>query len=418
VGILAGLFLTPPVIHYQGIPYPLNRHKVIVTGNPVYYLGRHFHPVFWEWAYVIWFGQHDKTFIMQYVKKRLMPLSIFSDEQTFLIREITDIFFYLEKQKSCVTDVSLRDINNLCSRFRMLCDYHHDKIFSSSCQYIKLACWDEFNGLLLDQAERNGLKRYLFTSDDVFEQEITILQPTKLPIDNSVILTKDKQVLWRLIEDALFLRELRIKEGSNKSGKLGMLSEGTSGIGKSLFPFKLLELHGLSQTATDTQRLYKRFTAGSEYTEELILTLFDGGSVVCLDELNLAPELEDLMLQLLTGVNRQMKKASKSGFMVFASQNDSRNLGCSALSDAYLDRFHLCRMEAYTEAEFLDAASQAKHPEPEEYVASFQRNRDKYPLMVNTRNFFENLDKRVKDEEVESRSELLSGRGLKNSSSP
>lgn len=390
---LSGLFLTPPVINYQGKPYPLDTHKVIITGNPVHYAGRHFHPVLWEHGHVIWFNQFEKTFLTSFIEKRLNKLGLKENDIHFANNVLTNVFYYLLDQPLRSTEVTLRDIKNICLRLAMLME-HHPELTTISA-YSQVAIWDELNSIFLDDESRQKFKQFLLNSTGS-EDMTEVAQPKHLPATQDIIIPKEKYQIWRIMEDALALRDMRIKAGSNNLGKLGLLVEGASGIGKSALALKLLSLNGFSKDHPDSKNRFVQITAGSKDVETILLNAFKKGQVVILDELNLDPDIENLMLQLLTGLDMQSNKAKHPGFMVFTSQNPSQNLGCSSLSRAYLNRLHLCKMDDYSKQELLYIAEKANHPDKERYYQAFHRKKNEYPLMINTRSYFANLYKRPK----------------------
>lgn len=144
-------------------------------------------------------------------------------------------------------------------------------------------------------------------------------------------------------------------------------------MGKSTLIKALLEKHGFTNDAKDTQRRYYEISAGDRNAHAVLKRAFNEGSAVILDELNLDPSLELLLNQLLTGKDAGGNFPTRPGFMVLASQNPSHELGRKSVSAALRNRLHMMYMNPYSNESLEAIAIHAKVEEPRSLVSAFKR---------------------------------------------
>ncbi|MBA3662284.1 MAG: hypothetical protein H0W64_11170 [Gammaproteobacteria bacterium] len=382
------------LVYYDHEYYPITTQQVIGTGNSLHYSLRNFHPVLWDKAHVIWFAPFQCEFIQTQIKKYLQaanPLALPNEanEMDLIYKLIIQSYLYLQSSKQHAAEITLRDIENICTRITLLQKY---TMGLSWRDHTLQAIYDEMSGIFLNVAAQKEFKNYLVSLGGSWQEPI----PHQLPQDKNVIIPPAKYHIWRLIENDLQLRQLRINKKTNFLGKLGPLIEGPSGIGKSTLYMTALEQAGLRRDATDTQMKYIQITAGSLNDEKELLEAFHGGSAVILDELNANPKLETLLNQLLTGVDLKNQPATKPGFTVFASQNPPQYDGCKVSSRAIVNRLHKITMDNYTFNDFEYIAKAAGHPEPTQFTKDYFDEHKKHPSL-NARNFFYGLKRCLKD---------------------
>lgn len=361
------------------------KRKIVITGNPATYLGCHFHHIIWERAHVIWFGALQPNFIKSFVHARLV--THLNEENINLATEIIfNTYDYLLKEKSLLIEISLREIVDIC--FRLIHNPNKYKIDMPS--FIAQTIYDEVSGIFTTVETRQKFKLFL-------EKNVSLLPELTPPLindNNDFILTKEKEYVWRLIYDDLDLREINITNKINQGRKLGTLIEGPSGVGKTTIFIQALEQRGFSQYATDPQKRYYLITAGSLNIEKILLKALNEGSIVVLDELNLAPNIILLLNKLLQGCDLDDNPAIAAGFHVFTSENPSYYLGCNESSRAIISRLHKIDMDDYSENELLFIGKKLKHPTPERLVKFYLELR-KIDKTVNARSFFRAAKRRI-----------------------
>lgn len=381
--ILRGLADNPPWINDEGkIHYLRQQDKVIATGNTLQYPLRYFHSVLWEEAHTIWFSPFKAGFIEYKVRKYLQCLERSEEElknaANLISQAYAELSAYADQHPNI--SISLRDIRNICARVRLA---ESPSIPLNIA--VKQAIVDEVADLLLPEDRQK-----LFSTIGFIEGLLPFTET--IPDSSTLILTEEKAGIWRLLCQDLRLRAERIRAGSNKFGKLGLLLEGESGIGKSKILLAALEQAGLSLNAHNPQDRIMHLSAGAEGIEEKLLQAFHGGIVVLLDELNVDPRLEFLLNNLLSGIDPYTQQpALNPGFMLFASQNPSYYDGCDETSTAILNRLHKIIMPDYKEQELFYIANKAKLEKPAEFVEGYLLARRREPAKVNTRTFFHKL---------------------------
>lgn len=398
---LQGLCQNPPVVNYRGHSYPLSeKHKIALTGNPLFYPDRHFQPLVWDHAKVIWFSPFEANFVKHKIAKYLKRIdNTFCQQNNIqLISELVyNSYHYLEQTDQRVAEVTLRDIENICARFILFQRKHNSSAHETDIRNnLADAIYTELSSVLLNKEARDQFKAYLQQNCGILPE----VQPQHFK-DKDFIIPPSKEKLWSLVCDELALRQMRIDLGRNSPGKLGLLLQGPSGVGKTKIYLKALQSLGFSympypvpadRQLYNSQKIYYQITAGSENTREILLKAFHEGSVVVLDELNLEPELEDLLNQLLSGVDLDDQPARVPGFMVLASQNPAHYDGCNSLSRAFRNRFHEQDVKDYKKEDLLYIAHEKQVPSPTKVIGTFFYTEKLYPDEVNTRNCFNVMD--------------------------
>lgn len=376
---LEGMFTEPRIIRHAGKTYhPRTNAYIIGMGNTLEYTGRKLQDVVWQHAYTIAFNPYKLAFIK---KKTIKYLQADKDrEMSLAVNKIITAYEYLAS--SCILKgvLSLRDIKNICMRTKLL----HSQLPNWSWNDVAAAAiYDEINGLLIDKQSRAALKNFL---------QVKAIPVAHSYADTDFVLPQGMQKTWRRVLDDLALRNWRYNNQNNYLGKLGLVLEGSSGVGKTTLLIKLLESQGFVRNHPDPAKRYQQITAGSAGVRDLLLTAFREGSIVILDELNADQdeELIDLLNQLLTGEYLDGNPAKQAGFMVFATQNPAYYDGCSNLCKSKLSRLRKIDVRDYREQDLLFLAKTFQHPKPSEFVHSFFRLQKQHPE-INTRSFFHAL---------------------------
>jgi len=382
-GFLRGL--TENKITYKNKTYPLGpQHKVVFTGNPSDYPGRHLHSVIWEKSHVIWFAPFQLHFIKTKIGEFLKGRD--SKDLDAISETICKGYQFLGDHTHRITEITMRDIENICARYQ------------TTKQPIPDVMFEEMRGVLATDKDRQEFKHYLqsISSHSIPERKLEHA-PKKLTIPS------DLYDAWETLLDDLVMREERVKAGSNVlpgrtgSNKLGTLLEGPSGIGKTTLLIGALEHLGYTEDAKEAQKKYYQITTGSQNVSETLLKAFHEGSIVILDELNLDPDVEKLLNQLLSGFTPDNQPAKKAGFTVLSTQNppkytdDAKMIsmfaGTKKTSTALLSRFHVVPMKDISYESFEAFARDLKYPEPRKLTLAYKDLRSKDPS-INARSMF------------------------------
>gem|GEM_PF-4140326 len=344
---LRGLCEVPPVVNYDGKQYPLTRaHKVIFTGNTLDYVGRHFHPILWEHANLIWFGPWKKNALEKQFLDKHLPRT-FNDEDAKKL--ILNAYEFILKNNRGITEIGPRDLMNICTRLTVM-QAQYAVLDNTMIEKILVhAVFEELIDLLPDETAQEAFKVHLGAEN----LNMLPAPPTlTFPSADKYYFTEKTREVWRIIDNDLAIRQLSIASDGQTSGKAGVLIEGASGIGKSKLFIEKLKAAGFheydpDQKDRDTQKTFYQITVGNKNVKQTLLDAFAAGSVVILDELNLSTEIEKLLNQLLSGRNEHGEVPSnlKPGFMVMASQNPPGHSGTKSLSTALRNRFHVISMQ-------------------------------------------------------------------------
>lgn len=367
---LRGLKNNPPVIYYQGQPILLHSNqKVIMTGNPLYYLGRHFHDVIWDHAHVIWYKNASVEFINGLIESHLQ-LPIAETDKQAIVQLTKNIYQSLQNNKLRIENISLRDIKNVIERITL---YIKQKPAANTLECCKIAIYHEFHGLLANDEAREQLLNELN------------MQSTKgvaKKINNGFIVTAEKSFLMENI-----LADIQLRK-TNPHIKRGILIEGASGIGKSTFLLETLESNGYRLNHDNPTMRYYQITAGNEDVMKFLREAVKNGSKVILDELNVDESVKEYLLQVLDNNNNDVNPE----FMLFTTQNPAYTKGCDESAKELNNRLHKIIMNDYSREELVFIAQNKGIQQSVQIVNGFFSARERKPLEINTRNCFEVID--------------------------
>lgn len=374
-------------VYYNGKSYSLtDQHKIIMTGNPEYYSGRHHHSFFQDYAETIYFKMPDPEFIEKNILNKILPTHLQSYNKMLLTA-------YQLAVKSNPTFVySNRDLESLAQRLCLMANDSKNDIREN----ILNACYIEFSGSFypLDKRTKfiSELSQALNISAPLHSESIHL--PSTNNSDKKLFIPKEKFYCVQAIRQDLALRQKALEAKEEMSYKQGILIEGGPGIGKStLFEALLIEKGYSKDESTNSQKKYYVISAGDQSAHDILQKAFHEGAAVILDELNLDKSLEKLLNQLLTGNDLQGKKAEKPGFMVLASQNPSFEKGRHSLSQALRNRCHMIYMEPHSKEAMLEIASENKlaTKQANQFVEAYLSAQNKNPT-VNMRTFYTGLN--------------------------
>lgn len=282
---LRGLTQNPAVIYFNQKPYPVSpRHKVIVTGNPLSYRGRHFHDALWDHANVIWYGIPDKSTIINLVNQAFVTASatINDQDKTAVSTFLADLYHTMLNDANKTDGITLRDIENIVARLML---YKKQSSTQSWLNCAKLSAYDEWHGLYINPKARDEFRLKL-------NLPITMNASPFITKEGHVV-TANNVSVWRLLLAHLAL------DSTETGAKRGIVLEGSSGIGKSTIIRDALLEAGYRENHNNSQKRFYHINAGSRNAKEILEEADLLGSKVFLDELNLDPDAEEYLNTLL-----------------------------------------------------------------------------------------------------------------------
>ena len=375
---LKGLWNRPPCVYIKGEPVPVSdRHRVILTGNPVGYAGRHCDLDFARLAMRVHFPRLDDDFLCQQL--------VLPGLQSHLARQVTPELM----QETAVTLVR---VWNLCQRLLP------ERVFTPR-DLVDLCAWlgwyvSQSDGVPLTLAGLNAL--VLQAVRDLLEGEcdqagqqalraLEIWMQARVPVDQGIIdrcgcgrsawldsrfVAYARQVapdfvtapaavmalVWAVNRD--LDRCLQARKGCLAAGRRqATLIEGPAGRGKDA-TLRLLLDHWQQQCCRDGEaRPEVRTLCASDCPWQSLCEAFrqarTQGQVLVISELNLVES------QYLEGeLNAALAGEAAPGFHLFATINPA-DIGCSGRNDfspALLGRFRRLVVPDYRPAELAAIA--------------------------------------------------------------
>jgi len=441
---LKGLSRDGKTLIYQGEKYPLTeRHKVIANGNNEDVIGRFYHQFFQTHAQVIYFGKPNNEFLK---KDILTPILSPGLNQPIYQDNLLAAWHLISKYNSFIT-VSIRDLENLARRFKMLAKSAGNE--AQILQALFKACVGEFSGCIGDVKDRNkfndelrGLFNIPENENDIQTGMIKISDKYWIPAQKSYLIEGTKQDLMLYDEAVDLVLEDRITEETQKRMQAAGLQvideqknnndlitikhpiwEGNSGLGKSTMLAALWQQHWKQRTKILNQRISKlrlqlphdspaetikiqasidilekelnkkvyTISAGTNNVRDLLIKAFHEEAIIVFDEPNLDEDLEGLLNQLLSGYDENGKPAKKA-WLALSSQNPGYFEGRQASSKAVINRMHYYKMDDFTEEELITIAEARKITYPKQFVRSYLDMQKENPTTVNMRTFYNVLD--------------------------
>ncbi len=379
------------MIYYKGVYYTLSpEHKIVFSGNFETYPNRFFHRFMQEYAETIIFSMPLDAWIQeQIIAPILQPLALSVEFNQKVGTELLWAFNHI-KDFNPLIEVSLRDVKALAQRFVL-----HYRRSQEPEAAIRLACSQEFSPGISDAVSRDSFNQKL-GMPAAKQDSLTVIDYQGLLIPSS------KMHLIATIEDDFQICEQAVKDGMPY--RYGVLLEGGSAAGKTSIFKAVLEKHGYKneEGILPANRYYEITADDSESAAYIILTAFFRGSKLLLNELNLTPQLEDLLIQLLEGEIPDQPEYAEMikniagdhpvpvpGFYVMATQNPGTMTGCKAVSMALLNRYHRIYSGNYNNDELKAILTAAQVYEPADACEQFAEARKREPDVINNRKLFE-----------------------------
>ncbi len=163
-------------VHYQGEWYPITpRHKIMLTGNPEYFPGRHYHDFIRDEAVTLYVNQPEEELLRTLLTKHLTNKLPNSTQLPSMIDSL--ITLYQEVQQYNPTYVySIRDLESLMERFVLRIKNNEDVNTA-----LLMAAKNEFLGNFIDeQRGKQFIARVAHLCDTSDAYDLALLSANKL----------------------------------------------------------------------------------------------------------------------------------------------------------------------------------------------------------------------------------------------
>ncbi|WP_209278542.1 AAA family ATPase [Thalassotalea sp. G20_0] len=339
---LAGLTRQPPVLHYQGREYELNdRHRIILTGNPDHYSGRHLDNTLKSRIPTFFYNPLPDTVLANAIILPNLPRA-WPDH---LKQQARDRLLTLYNQfRELLDQTTPRDITDVLATIRQILR-HCAAIVSTPGQVnalVRRAFMDSLAGAVTTEYQQrlNTLNVWYWSQ---FKEDPSLLAG----VDSSF--TDFIQRLQAANPDGDFspkpVQQLAYRYwqslDKDDSGRTAILVEGPAGWGKD---FVLDRTIRLWQQQQGMNRPFVHINANPNHwttLAESVKQAMSGGQLIAISELNLIPShyVEGLLNHVLTG-------HAAPGFRLFATINPGYFAGREALSQALTSRCTQIRLAA------------------------------------------------------------------------
>lgn len=369
--LFEGLYGEPPGIFYQGQSYPLDRHKVVFTGNPANYGGRRVASFFQNHPNVIRFEAMPNAALYHEVLKPVL-------KDTAEAETIAGIFLqtYQWVKSRHKTAISVRELQMMAYLFKA------KSLPENPLERARQITFDLCT-ILVEKADVDSFKQWFEKTQGVVSEE-RIVPPASLGESSKKDAARKKMLLkpshykiYRWLHDFLAVRNHKQQSSGKASygGLSGLVLEGEPGVGKSHLVKQMLLEEGFQERKIDEAATLSPFDYAEAKTmslensrhfyfipAKLSLTAkinllnraFHEGAIVVIDELNSSALLEDLMNALLMGEDLKGRRALVPGFLLLGTQNPGSMAGRSQSSQALQRRMLHCPFPSYTLAEMTD----------------------------------------------------------------
>ncbi|MGI2030172.1 transglutaminase domain-containing protein [Endozoicomonas acroporae] len=336
---LSGLLESPPRLCVNGQTIGLTeKHRVLLTGNPENYPGRHLDPELKSRILNLYYRPLPQSILKQAIIAPLLP-----DGWSMELRSIasaTILSLLAEYKKLLFTDYELtpRDLNDIMARFRMLtvgaaCPASNEQIFAVAAE----ACRQSLGGRIdqdmqlewqvlkaywcsIGQADDQVLEPHQRTFQQFFSQLTEVNQKRPKPLVINTPATRDYiKTCWQFLQ----LRE---------PGRVAMVVEGTAGWGKDA-----LLLLTLTTWQQQTGKGYQHLNGTPDRFNQFVQAFNRAwrlGEVLVVSELNIIPSgpLEEFL-------NDRLPLPHKDGFKLIGTVNPPTYPGRTAFPPSLTSRF-------------------------------------------------------------------------------
>jgi hypothetical protein len=335
---------------YEGVRYPLKKHKIIFAGNPAHYEGRFEPDLFKHYPNYL-------PFQGQPLAQILNPL-LGSPEPSPKILELIE--HYYGKAQDAGLNITPRNAQMMCLRFFILKESQQTKLMPDEF-LMRYAILNEISTLSLDKESSNEIRQDIKQTNTWQEDKTKLsdgVQPPSSATGEQFIWTASRHKVAYAIETLLLIRDKKLKGLLNQElGINGLILEGEPGLGKSQLVSSMLQAKGIpfvSIPPTDPKSMQAK-----------LLEAFHNGDVVVIDEFNTMVH-EQLLNALLSGYDLEGKPPKKPGFCLIGTQNPTAFQGRQPLSKALDNRLMHLQLKHYKMNEFKDILTKKFNLSPED----------------------------------------------------
>ncbi|MGQ3891209.1 hypothetical protein [Legionella sp. CNM-4043-24] len=421
--LIKGLCSGQETILYRGQVYRRDGHdkKMILTGNPESFPGRYYHSAIQDYANTVYFEKPGDAFLTRHAQG-ILPENVHAFIPVLLEA------YHLISRYNPYLPTSIRDMESLAQRFAHLYRIEPAAVMPSLLR----ACVSEFACSIKDEAKRRAFISELEEKTGQRYQLPYLQGDALIPLTPTVSTTREKAYIIdtllmnlhmrfeSLVCEAARARAQSVADkgkGKGKKSALGFFSEGKPvehkrylilqgepGLGKSTLLRAVLTFYLNRLSAEDGQgpgadiverelnKAIYLISGDSSKALGVLTRAMEDEAFVILDESNINPSLEALLLDYLTATD-------KPGFMVLGSENDGAQGGRLERSPAELNRSQLFYFPAYGKAEYIAFAKAACIRRPEAFVRAYM-DLSRETRQVGARHFFKCLKAEKERQEV------------------
>ncbi|WP_101748649.1 AAA family ATPase [Endozoicomonas acroporae] len=348
---LGGLTRQPPVLHYQGREYELNdRHRIILTGNPDHYLGRHLDNTLKSRIPTFFYNPLPDTVLANAIILPNLPQAW----PAHLKQQARDRLLTLYNQfRELLDQTTPRDITDVLATVRQIlrhCSATGDDTPAQVNALIRRAFMDSLAGAVTPEYQQR-LRTLNVWYQGQFKEDPSLMAGVDASFTDFI------QRLQAANTDGDFSAEpvqrlvYHYWQSLDKddSGRSAMLVEGPTGWGKDFVLDRTIRLWQQQERKQRPVRPFVHINANPNQwatLAESVNQAMSRGQLIAISELNLIPShyVEGLLNHVLTG-------HAARGFRLFATINPGYFAGREALSKALTSRCTQVRLAALTPEE-------------------------------------------------------------------
>ena len=355
---LAGLTEKPPFINYQGRAYPLtDKHRIILTGNPDHYEGRHLDETLRPDIPTFFYQPLPDKVLAESIIRPGLPKS-WNDGQRQQASDRILTLFNLFRDVVPGDLMTPRDTKDVLATIRQILPPEAGSLSSEQINaLVRRAFMDSLAGAVPPEQQR-PLTSINIWYEAQFEEDNTVSQGVDKAFSAFISRLQENN------PDADFtpapFRKLvyRYWQSLEKDdqGRTATLVEGPAGWGKDFILDKTIELW---QSQQPKKRPCVHINANPSQWSALVKSVknaMENGELIAISELNLIPSsyLEGLFNDVLTG-------DAAPGFRLFATVNPGSFDGRESLSPALKSRCTQIKLDALSKAELEGLIKRMPH---------------------------------------------------------
>ena len=350
-----GLFHPKPYIFIDGAIYPVTQnHRVIFAGNPLSYSDdRKLARLFDRHGNSLVFDPLSTAFIYENIIKPIFSgTTIESDSvaQNIIGKTLLNVYqFIIESSEDSVL-ISPREVQMMTLlTVQDICKASSHPSESDIEDIARHHAYAIGKHLILTQ------KRPLF--DRLYKPTECMTMPPKDLANNDFIYTESRLIVRQTLCNYLTLRANRQQKNNHlnnaqRYGGLGaLIIEGPTGVGKTALVEDTLSFLKLRN---GQDYLVIEPSVAFDTKKALLLSAFNKGQVVIMNEMNTSYMMEQLLNCLLMGSTPEGTRPDKPGFLIIGVQKSAALAGRQLPSNALARRIQTCYLPPYEDHELDD----------------------------------------------------------------